>query len=129
MESGPLEDAHQCQAGQDTASVRQEVVPVAGAARAEELTKFQCGAQEEEKHHGRTNAAAAEALQIGEGGEDCIGGKVLNLVVDSTLVNEVHYAALGGSEASDDHGRETNEPDQAQNESHSCRSSDKSRSK
>src|ERR1039458_125518 len=130
MESGPLEDAHQCQAGQDTASVRQEVVPVAGAARAEELTQFQGGAQEEEEEqdHGRANAAT-EAAQTGEGGEDCIGGKVLDLVVDATLVNEVHYAALGGREAADDNGSEGSEPDQAEGESHPCRSSDKSRSK
>ena len=64
-------------------------MPVAGAARADPLTQFQCGAQEEEKDYGRANAAATEALQIGEGSE----------------------------------------PDEAEGESHPCRSSDKSRSK
>src|ERR1039458_1836801 len=125
IESEPLENAHQCQAGQDTATVRQEVLPVAGAARAEELTKFQGGAQEEEEEqdHGRANAAT-EAVQTGEGGEDCIGGKVLDLVIDSTQVNEVHYAALSGREAADDHRSESSEPDKAEGESHPCRSAD-----
>src|ERR1035441_8690885 len=129
MENEPRENALQGHAGQDTASVRQEVLPVAGPAWAEELTKFQCGAHEEEKDHGRANAAATKALQIGEGGEDCIGGKVLDLVIDSTQVNEVHYAALSGREAADDHRSESSEPDKAEGESHPCRSSDKSHSK
>jgi hypothetical protein len=109
-----MENAYQRKAGQYPAGVREEVVPVAGPARAEELTQFQCGAQEEEKDHCRTNAAAAGALQIGEGGEDRIGGKVLDLVVDSTQVNQVRYAALGGCEAADDYRGESSEPDQAE---------------
>ena len=82
-----MEGPDQELASQDTAGVRQEVVPVARAAWAEELTKFQCGAQEKEKDHGSANAAAAETLQIGEGGEKRVGGKVLDLVVDATQVN------------------------------------------
>jgi hypothetical protein len=109
-----MENAYQRKAGQYPAGVREEVVPVAGPARAEELTQFQCGAQEEEKDHGRTNAAAAEALQIGEGGEDRVGGKVFDLIVDSTQVNQADYAALGGREAADDYCGEGNQPGQAE---------------
>jgi hypothetical protein len=78
------------------------------------LTHFHCGAQEKEKGHGRANAAAAGASQIGEGSEDRIGGKVLDLVVDATLINQVHYAALGGRETTDDHGNDTNQPSQTE---------------
>jgi hypothetical protein len=82
------------------------------------LTKFQRAVQEEEEDYGRTNSAVAEAVQTREGGQECIGGKVLDLVVDSTQVNEVHYAALGGREAADDHRGEGGGPDQAEGESH-----------
>ena len=105
-----MKNTYQGYTGEDATGVGEKVVPVAGAARAEELTQFQGGAQQKEKDHGHTNAAATEAVQIGEGGEDCIGGKVLDLVVDSTQVNEVHYAALGGREAAGDHSSETNQP-------------------
>jgi hypothetical protein len=80
------------------------------------LTKFQGGAQEEEKDYGRTNSAAAEAVQTGEGGQECIGGKVLDLVVDSTQVNQVHYAAVGGREPADDYRGEGSDADQAEGE-------------
>ena len=68
-----MENAHQGHAGEDAAHVGEEVVPVASAARAEELTKFQGGAEQEEKDHGRADVAAAEFFQIGEGGQECVG--------------------------------------------------------
>jgi hypothetical protein len=54
---GRLEDADEGQAGEDTAGVREEVAPAAGATRAKELANFQ--------GHGCAKAAAAEALQGG----------------------------------------------------------------
>ena len=42
---------------------------------------------------------------------------MLDLVVDSAQVNQVHNSALGGCEAADDHGSEGSEPDQAEGES------------
>src|ERR1035437_1618158 len=62
-----MENAYQRKAGQYPAGVREEVVPVAGPARAEELTQVQCGAQGEEKAPCRTKAAAAGALPIWAG--------------------------------------------------------------
>ena len=67
------------------------------------MTKFQRAVQEEEKDYGRTNSAAAEAVQTGEGGQECIGGQVLDLVVDCTQVNQMHYAAVAGREAAEDY--------------------------
>jgi len=67
------------------------------------LTKFQRAVQEEEKDYGRTNSAAAEAVQTGEGGQECIGGQVLDLVVDCNQVNQMHYAAAAGREAAEDY--------------------------
>ena len=88
----------------------------AGAAGAEELGQFEgCTEQEKERHHGG-EAAAMEAAERGETGEDGVGGEVFELVIEGGAVEELYDRAVGGNDAADNDREEAGEPDEAESE-------------